>query len=94
MAGTSLLQFSPSGASICDSGDETNPIMEKMYAALQSERCTNGVPAGDFIGGGAILQGGVGIGTKVDLVDANRVEIYKNVTFFGNHLILKFLGLY
>jgi len=42
-------------------------------------------PLGEFIGGGAIFEGGVGIGTKVDLVDANRVEIYKNVTFFGNH---------
>ena len=42
-------------------------------------------PAGEFIGGGALFEGGVGIGTKVDLVNSNRVEVYKDVTFFGNH---------
>jgi hypothetical protein len=40
---------------------------------------------GEFIGGGTIFEGGIGIGTKVDLVDSNRVEVYKDVTFFGNH---------
>ena len=32
-----------------------------------------------------LVNGGIGIGTKVDLVNSNRVEVYKDVTFFGNH---------
>ena len=42
-------------------------------------------PAGEFIGGASIFEGGIGIGTKVDVLNSNRVEIYKDVTFFGNH---------
>lgn len=40
---------------------------------------------GNFIGGNSIFEGGVGIGTKFDLLNDNRVEIYKDIAIFGNH---------
>ena len=39
----------------------------------------------NFIGGEALFESGVGIGTKFDLNDGNAVEIYKETRFYSNY---------